>query len=215
MYTSQLTAALVVLGAVAVQAVPSFPSDQHLAALLARQAPGSPKFECHSACGSVITGGRVEGHCDDSTWVANYKECLTCAQAENIWQFYGNSVGSAGTACGLSTVPAAEPAEETSTSAAAPAPAVTTTEDAPAATTDAPAATTDAPATDAPTTPSTPAPTAAPTDATTVPPVVGSNSTNSAPSSTSTFVTVSGGSQVAGSLVSVGLMVFMGLKAMW
>ncbi|KAB5575656.1 hypothetical protein GE09DRAFT_599886 [Coniochaeta sp. 2T2.1] len=210
MYTSRLTAALVLLGAVAVQAVPSFPSDQHLAALLARQAPGSPKFECHSACGSVITGGRVEGHCDDSTWVANYQECLTCAQVENIWQFYGNSVGSAGTACGLSTVPAAEPAAETSTSAAAPAPAVTTTEDAPAATTDATAATTDAP-----TTRLTSAPTVAPTGATTAPPVVGSNSTNSAPSPTSTFVTVSGGSQVAGSLVSVGLMVLMGLKAMW
>ncbi|KAM7187501.1 hypothetical protein V8F20_010950 [Naviculisporaceae sp. PSN 640] len=74
-----------------------------------RQAPGSPKFDCHSDCGSTIAGARVEGHCSNSTWIDLYGDCLDCAVEQNIWSMYGRSVGAAGQACGLSTTP--EPAE--------------------------------------------------------------------------------------------------------
>ncbi|KAK4209307.1 hypothetical protein QBC37DRAFT_486188 [Rhypophila decipiens] len=73
--------------------------------VLKRQAPGSPKFSCHSNCGSTIAGARIQGHCSNSTWTDLYEECLDCAVEQGIWDMYGRSVGAAGQACGLSTTP--------------------------------------------------------------------------------------------------------------
>ncbi|KAK4189126.1 hypothetical protein QBC35DRAFT_462299 [Podospora australis] len=71
----------------------------------ARQAPGTPQFECHSDCGNALAGSRIANHCDNSTWVGLYEDCLDCALQFNIWRHYGNGLGNAGSACGLAATP--------------------------------------------------------------------------------------------------------------
>ncbi|KAH8908898.1 hypothetical protein BR93DRAFT_957764 [Coniochaeta sp. PMI_546] len=224
MYAPQFSTLLLLLGGVAATAVPS---DEHFSSLLARQAPGTPKYECHFNCGSAISGGRLEGHCDNTTWVGYYQECLDCALEFDIWQYYGTGVSTAAAACGLSATPS--PAESatpsTSTSVDVPATVSTTSDE---ATSDAVSATTtvestsaaDSSATDTPTTPVTSA-SAPETTTTPAPTGAGSNSTSTATTSSATshqtFVTVSGAlrTQVTGSLLGVGAMVAFGLKALW
>ncbi|KAJ9161228.1 hypothetical protein NKR19_g2499 [Coniochaeta hoffmannii] len=219
MYAPMLSTLFLLMGGAAATAIHS---DEHFAALLARQAPGTPKYECHANCGAAITGGRVSGYCSNSTWLDAYNYCLSCAEEFDIWQYYGSSVGAAGTACGLSTE---APSSPSSTSTDGPV-SVTTTSDAPA---------TETTTTDSATTPET---TAQPTadsstadvpastsesataaETTTAPPTAGagSNTTSSAPSASSTFVTVSGarGTDVTASLLGLGAMVALGLKALW
>jgi hypothetical protein len=73
--------------------------------LLARQAPGTPQFDCHSACGSTISGARIEGYCTNSTWTSNYEKCLECALEFDIWKHYSTTIGNAAKTCGLTAVP--------------------------------------------------------------------------------------------------------------
>ncbi|KAK0752370.1 hypothetical protein B0T18DRAFT_404679 [Schizothecium vesticola] len=95
-----------ILAAVAIQATspPSLDSFDH-AALLARQAPGTPQFDCHSNCGNVIAGARVTGHCTNETWIASYDACIGCAQEFDIWKHYGNGVTAAAKPCNLAPTP--------------------------------------------------------------------------------------------------------------
>ena len=60
--------------------------------------------------GAVITSARsLQGDalCDNKAFQTNYANCLQCAGPDNedIWKYYGNSAGAAGTRCGLSTTP--------------------------------------------------------------------------------------------------------------
>ncbi|KAK0619146.1 hypothetical protein B0T14DRAFT_518642 [Immersiella caudata] len=73
--------------------------------LLARQAPGTPQFDCHSACGSTISGSRVQGYCTNETWTTNYENCLECALEFDIWKHYGGTIVTAAGTCGLTAVP--------------------------------------------------------------------------------------------------------------
>ncbi|KAK4443227.1 hypothetical protein QBC34DRAFT_417433 [Podospora aff. communis PSN243] len=92
--------------------------------LLARQAPGTPQFDCHSACGSTISGSRVEGHCTNETWTGNYEKCLECALEFDIWKHYSTTIGNAAKTCGLTAVPspAAGASSTAGPSASGPAP---------------------------------------------------------------------------------------------
>ncbi|KAK4239394.1 hypothetical protein C8A03DRAFT_32566 [Achaetomium macrosporum] len=74
-------------------------------ALMSRQAPGTPAYDCHFNCGNTISGGRMANHCDNSTWIGLYEACLDCALDFDIWQYYGNGVTNAARACGLSPTP--------------------------------------------------------------------------------------------------------------
>ncbi|SPO06367.1 uncharacterized protein DNG_09056 [Cephalotrichum gorgonifer] len=82
--------------------------DNVFAALLKRQEPGTPAYNCHDNCGQAIIEAR-EGDdiCNSASFLANYKNCLQCAGPDNvgIWQYYGNSVGAAGKGCGLDSEP--------------------------------------------------------------------------------------------------------------
>ncbi|KAK4669870.1 uncharacterized protein QC763_206785 [Podospora pseudopauciseta] len=89
----------------AVQAAVSPQDNVDVGALLARQAPGTPQFECHSDCGGALGGSRSGRHCDNSTWVELFEDCLECANQFNIWRHYGNGLTAAAEACGLSAVP--------------------------------------------------------------------------------------------------------------
>ncbi|OIW29735.1 hypothetical protein CONLIGDRAFT_631812 [Coniochaeta ligniaria NRRL 30616] len=223
MYAPQLTSLLLLVGGVAATAVPS---DAHFGTLLARQAPGTPAYDCHFNCGSTISGGRIEGHCDNATWIGYYHECLECADEFNIWQYYGNGVTAAAATCDLTAEPSPSEsaAPSTSTSVDAPATESTTTSDVPsdavsttsaAESTAEPTAepTADSSATDAPTTPLP----SAPAETTTVPTADGGASNTTAPTSSATFVTVSGAlkMQMTGSMLGLGAVVALGLKALW
>ncbi|KAK4198861.1 hypothetical protein QBC40DRAFT_282921 [Triangularia verruculosa] len=146
--------------ATAVQSAATYQDDVDVAALLARQAPGTPKFECHSDCGSALGGSRSGRHCDNSTWIELFKDCLECANEFNIWQHYGNGLTAAAEACGLSAVPSPssggeEPVESTTTPVGSfvttEAPATASEDSASSSTADAAESTvTDAPQTTAP-----------------------------------------------------------------
>ncbi|KAK3308527.1 uncharacterized protein B0T15DRAFT_524618 [Chaetomium strumarium] len=106
MYSRGLSVVFAALPAFAAvnAALPDNGLDFHIA-LMSRQAPGTPAYDCHFNCGSTISGGRVENHCDNSTWVELYEACLDCALDFDIWQYYSNGVTSAARACGLSPTP--------------------------------------------------------------------------------------------------------------
>lgn len=58
-----------------------------------------------TSTGNTITGGRIDGHCDNSTWVGYYKDCMECALEYNIWRFYEDGVTAAASPCRLDAVP--------------------------------------------------------------------------------------------------------------
>ncbi|KAH0431964.1 hypothetical protein CcaCcLH18_06791 [Colletotrichum camelliae] len=69
-------------------------------------APGTPAYLCHENCGTSITLSREAGYCENYLWIARYDACLQCANAQNVWQYYGTSVTAAAAACGFTAVPA-------------------------------------------------------------------------------------------------------------
>ncbi|OAP65387.1 hypothetical protein AYL99_01359 [Fonsecaea erecta] len=77
-----------------------------------RQEPGTPEYDCHANCGTVIVDGRTEGYCDSANFTTALEDCLNCALQYDIWQYYGDSVAQAATACGLDATPV--PANATS-----------------------------------------------------------------------------------------------------
>ncbi|EXJ85335.1 hypothetical protein A1O1_05699 [Capronia coronata CBS 617.96] len=83
-----------------------------------RQEPGTPLYECHANCGGVITQSRTEDFCNGDLFNSYYSACMTCALTYDIWQYYGNSVTTAGETCGLDTTP--EPAAATTSDVATP-----------------------------------------------------------------------------------------------
>ncbi|KAK4176256.1 hypothetical protein QBC36DRAFT_301281 [Triangularia setosa] len=101
----QFSVLLSAFAATAVQATITPQDNVDVAALLARQAPGTPQFECHSDCGSALGGSRSGRHCDNSTWLELFEDCLGCANQFNIWRHYGNGLTAAAEACGLPAVP--------------------------------------------------------------------------------------------------------------
>jgi hypothetical protein len=119
-FTTPLIAASLLASATAL------PSEDFLTSLLKRQAPGTPEYICHAACGGAITASRGDSPCEDMTFLDNYADCLVCAGPENfdIWKYYGGTLTGAGDKCGLSTEPEGAAGEgETVTST----PAATTT----------------------------------------------------------------------------------------
>ncbi|KAF4548212.1 Hypothetical protein D9617_30g011160 [Elsinoe fawcettii] len=108
-------------------AVASAVPDSYFTKLLKRQAPGTPQYDCHAACGAVITASRTDGFCDTDSFKTNFDSCMDCALVYNIWQYYGASVGRAATTCGLEANPVpATAATTTSASSASSAAAQTT-----------------------------------------------------------------------------------------
>ncbi|OQV02537.1 hypothetical protein CLAIMM_07723 [Cladophialophora immunda] len=77
-----------------------------------RQEPGTPEYDCHANCGTVIVDGRTEGYCESANFTTALQACLDCALEFDIWQYYGDSVAAAATACGLDATPV--PANATS-----------------------------------------------------------------------------------------------------
>ncbi|KAL2067587.1 hypothetical protein VTL71DRAFT_2012 [Oculimacula yallundae] len=130
-----LAACAAVFSVVYATALPA-PEDEWHVSLLKRQAPGTPAFACHSACGTAITLSRGASPCTNEAFLTDYAACLACAgpSDQNIWRYYGGTLTTAGTACGLSTTPgAAPPAAVTSssvptTSSPAPEPTSSSTE---------------------------------------------------------------------------------------
>lgn len=57
--------------------------------------------------GGVISIGRTENYCQNSTFTTELKACLECALEYNIWQYYGESVSAAAEGCGLDATPLA------------------------------------------------------------------------------------------------------------
>ncbi|TKX21220.1 hypothetical protein C1H76_6761 [Elsinoe australis] len=92
--------------------------DNYFARLLKRQQPGTPQYDCHAACGGVITASRTEGFCNNDTFKANFDSCMDCAQVYGIWQYYGTTVSRAAATCNLEIN--LTPAPASSTSAASP-----------------------------------------------------------------------------------------------
>ncbi|KAF1929504.1 uncharacterized protein M421DRAFT_121562 [Didymella exigua CBS 183.55] len=68
--------------------------DAYFAALLKRQEPGTPGYNCHDNC---------------TVFVTDYNNCLKCSGSDNynIWRYYGSTLRSAGGKCGLDTEPLA------------------------------------------------------------------------------------------------------------
>ncbi|KAK1764419.1 hypothetical protein QBC33DRAFT_622084 [Phialemonium atrogriseum] len=103
--------------------VAAFPSLEvryaDLAELQARQAPGTPEYQCHSDCGYAILGADDAGYCTNSTWLGLLDDCLECANKFNIWRYYGNGVTGAAKGCGLDAVPSPSGGEAPPSSTAA------------------------------------------------------------------------------------------------
>ncbi|EXJ94884.1 hypothetical protein A1O1_00002 [Capronia coronata CBS 617.96] len=85
-----------------------------------RQEPGTPLYDCHANCGGVITQSRTENFCSSATFLSYYDACMVCALTYDIWQYYGNSVTTAGTTCGLDTTPEPAVPVETETTSSEP-----------------------------------------------------------------------------------------------
>ncbi|KAG8625906.1 hypothetical protein KVT40_006307 [Elsinoe batatas] len=112
-------------------------SDAYFDKLLKRQAPGTPQYDCHAACGGVITASRTEGFCDTDAFKTNFDSCMDCALVYNIWQYYGSSVGRAATTCGLEANPTPATAATTSSESSSSSAAAQTTSEAASSTTSA------------------------------------------------------------------------------
>lgn len=116
---------LFVAGLIALASASIHSEDAKFSALLKRQAPGTPSYNCHDNCGwsfdvfvrsmtdktpgTAISLSRQPNKCDNDAFKTNYKNCLQCAGPDNynIWRMYGNTLGTAGASCGLSTEPLA------------------------------------------------------------------------------------------------------------
>ena len=85
------------------------PEDHLFSALLKRQEPGTPSYDCHDNCGTAITVSKAGGDfCTDEVFLYDYNNCLQCSGPDNfdIWKYYGRSLGKAAETCeGLETEP--------------------------------------------------------------------------------------------------------------
>ncbi|KAH8592736.1 hypothetical protein B0O99DRAFT_228757 [Bisporella sp. PMI_857] len=90
--------------------------------LLKRQEPGTPLYACHEDCGNSITLSRTSNYCANPDFLSQYQSCLECAGPDNfnIWRYYGGTLTTAGSACGLSTTPLSGSASSSSVSTPAP-----------------------------------------------------------------------------------------------
>ncbi|KAF2255282.1 hypothetical protein BU26DRAFT_600816 [Trematosphaeria pertusa] len=77
-------------------------------ALLKRQEPGTPAYNCHDNCGTAITVSREGGDvCTNEIFLYDYQNCLQCAGPDNynIWRYYGATLSTVAEGCGLDTEP--------------------------------------------------------------------------------------------------------------
>ncbi|KAH7132272.1 hypothetical protein B0J11DRAFT_221983 [Dendryphion nanum] len=81
--------------------------DAYFSALLKRQEPGTPAFNCHDNCGLAISLSRESSPCSNSRFLGSYANCIQCSGPDNynIWRYYGFTLTPAGTSCGLETTP--------------------------------------------------------------------------------------------------------------
>jgi hypothetical protein len=125
LHIEMLVSNFLVAGLITLASASVHPEDVKFAALLKRQAPGTPSYNCHDNCGwsfdmfvqaltdqmigTAISLSRQPNKCDNDAFKTNYKNCLQCAGPDNynIWRMYGNTLGAAGASCGLSTEPLA------------------------------------------------------------------------------------------------------------
>ena len=89
--------------------------------------PGTPEYACHENCGGVIVDARTESYCTSSNFTSALNACLDCALEFDIWQYYGDSVAAAATACGLDAAPVAANATNTTSATTSASAAATTT----------------------------------------------------------------------------------------
>ncbi|KAL1595649.1 hypothetical protein SLS60_009338 [Paraconiothyrium brasiliense] len=103
------TSRIVIAGFIAASTASMIIEEQQFAALLKRQAPGSPEYACHDNCGTAITVSKAGGdYCTEEVFLYDYKNCLQCAGPDNvdIWKYYGGSLSTAAGKCdGLDTEP--------------------------------------------------------------------------------------------------------------
>ncbi|KAH7330519.1 hypothetical protein BKA65DRAFT_59785 [Rhexocercosporidium sp. MPI-PUGE-AT-0058] len=120
-------AAFVAIVSVAYAAAVPAPEDEWHHALLKRQEPGTPLFACHEACGTAITLSRGASPCTDVSFLTDYADCLVCSGPDdfNIWRYYGGTLTTAGTKCGLSNTPVS--GTPISSTSSAPAPVISST----------------------------------------------------------------------------------------
>ncbi|KAK3377610.1 hypothetical protein B0H63DRAFT_221031 [Podospora didyma] len=112
MRVSLLYSFLTVLVAVTAQGTLEF--DDY-ASLLKRQAPGTPQYDCHAACGRVVAARKETGYCTNTSWTDAYAACLKCALQYSIWSIYGPGVTSVSQACSLTPTPSPSGAVAAST----------------------------------------------------------------------------------------------------
>ncbi|KAI5306584.1 hypothetical protein KEM56_000169 [Ascosphaera pollenicola] len=68
-------------------------------------APGTPRYECHSACGNVILLSKESKYCDRDDFAKDLKSCLNCAEEFDTWQYYGKKVAAAAESCDMDSTP--------------------------------------------------------------------------------------------------------------
>lgn len=100
---------LLLVAFVASASASAIDAEAHMfAALLKRQEPGTPAYNCHDNCGTAITVSKAGGDtCKDEVFLFDYKNCLQCAGPDNynIWRYYGGTLSGVASGCGLSTTP--------------------------------------------------------------------------------------------------------------
>ncbi|CZT03955.1 uncharacterized protein RAG0_10568 [Rhynchosporium agropyri] len=179
--------------------LPAPEDDWHLT-LLKRQAPGTPQYACHFACGTAITLSRGASPCTNDAFLTDYADCLACAGPAdmNIWKYYGGTLTTVGTTCGLSTTPGAGPPKVSdSSSTIAPSPTNSTSSEIPSLT--------------AYPTASLPGPSRNTTIATTHTPSSPAKTTTSPGSPTTTSAPVTGGAKSANGHVAGALAIGAGI----
>ncbi|KAF8846631.1 hypothetical protein BDZ45DRAFT_411664 [Acephala macrosclerotiorum] len=84
-----------------------FSEDDFATPLLKCQEPGTPAYDCHLNCAIIIGRSAAADPCTNSTFLSDYNAYLSCAgpDNENIWQYYGTTLTTYGTECGLSFTP--------------------------------------------------------------------------------------------------------------
>ncbi|KAF2259201.1 hypothetical protein CC78DRAFT_537263 [Lojkania enalia] len=73
-----------------------------------RQEPGTPAYNCHDNCGTAITISKSGSDvCSNEAFLTNYQNCIQCSgpDNENIWRYYGGTLGPIGSECGLESEP--------------------------------------------------------------------------------------------------------------
>jgi hypothetical protein len=66
--------------------------------------------------GYAILASETQGFCSNSTFTSELDSCLDCALTYDIWQYYGDQVAAAASACGDNATPSPSSATVTAVS---------------------------------------------------------------------------------------------------